>query len=52
MSVLIAVHAANVVAGVEVIRVEHLLDRLDTLRQETAHPRVLSFALLAEDSSS
>jgi hypothetical protein len=49
VSVLVAVHAANVITRVEVVCVEHLLDWLDALRQEAAHPRVFSLALLTED---
>ena len=52
VSILIAVDASDVVAVVEVVGVEHLLDGLDTLREEAAHPTVLPLALLAEHTSS
>jgi hypothetical protein len=51
VAVLVAIHASNVVTVVEVVCVEHLLDGLDALRQETTQSAVLSLAFLAEGPS-
>lgn len=51
MAVLVAGHASDVLAVVEVVRVEHLLYRLYAPRQETAHAVVLPLAVLAEGAA-
>ena len=43
-------HAANVLAAVQIVRVEHLFDRFDAFGQEAALTIVLPFAVLAEDA--
>jgi hypothetical protein len=51
VAVLVAGHASDVFAAVEVVRIEHLLYRLYAPRQKTAHPVVLSLAVLAEGAA-
>jgi hypothetical protein len=42
MPILQAFHASNIWVVVEIVSIEHLLNRLDALGQETAFPRVLA----------
>ena len=51
VAVLVAGHASDVFAAVEVVRIEHLLYRLYAPRQKAAHPVVLSLAVLAEGAA-
>ena len=49
--ILEAPHASRILVIVEVVRIIHLLYRLDSLGQEAAHAAVLPLALLAEAAS-
>ena len=51
MPILEAPHASRILVIVEVVRIIHLLYRLDSLGQEAAHATVLPLALLAEAAS-
>lgn len=48
MAILQASHTTNVFTRVKIVRVKHLLDRLNSFRQETTNSAVLTLAILTK----
>ena len=52
VAVLVARHAPDIFAAIEVVSIEHLLDRFDSPSEETAYSVVFSLAVLTECAAS